>query len=91
MLVMGDSSSLTAGTIAATPAEKRGITLALHSTLGFGAGMIAPTLFGWILDAAGGNTSATAWGFAYASQGMFCLLIPLAMLGAAATRRARND
>jgi MFS family permease len=77
MLVMADSSSLTAGTIAAAAPDKRGITLALHSTLGFGAGMVAPTLFGLILDAAGGNTNGNAWGLAYASQGMFCLATPL--------------
>jgi len=82
MLVMADSSALTAGTIAAARLEQRGITLALHSTPGFGAGMISPTtLFGWIFDATGGNASTAAWGFAYASQGMFCLLAPLLMLG----------
>jgi MFS family permease len=87
MLVMADSSSLTAGTIAATTPDKRGITLALHSTLGFGAGMISPTLFGWILDAAGGNASPAAWGFAYASQGMFCLIVPLVGFMRMALRR----
>jgi len=82
MLVMADSSSLTAGTISAATPEKRGITLAVHSTLGFGAGVISPTMFGWILDLAGGNASPTAWGFAYASQGMFCLIAPLLFLAA---------
>jgi len=83
MLVMGDSSSLTAGTIAAAEPDKRGITLALHSTLGFGAGMLSPTLFGWVLDQAGGNNVVNAWGWAYASQGVFCLAAPLlvALLG----------
>ena len=52
---------------------------------GFGAGIISPTLFGLILDAAGGNTSTTAWGFAYASQGMFCLVVPLLFLIARAS------
>lgn len=83
VLVMGDSSSLTAGTIAAAEPDKRGITLALHSTLGFGAGMLSPTLFGWVLDQAGGNDVSSAWGWAYASQGIFCLAAPLlvALLG----------
>lgn len=80
MLVMADSAALTAGTIAASAHDKRGITLAVHSTLGFGAGILSPTLFGLILDAAGGNASTTAWGFAYASQGMFCLVAPLLFL-----------
>jgi MFS family permease len=85
MLVMADSAALTAGTIAASAPDKRGITLAVHSTLGFGAGIISPTLFGLILDAAGGNTSTTAWGFAYASQGMFCLVVPVLFLIARAS------
>lgn len=86
-LVMADSSSLTAGTVAEAQPDKRGITLALHSTLGFGAGILSPTLFGWVLDHAGGNTSVTAWGLAYASQGVFCLLAPVVLLFAG--RRAR--
>ncbi|MBL8386438.1 MAG: MFS transporter [Burkholderiales bacterium] len=93
MLVMADSSSLTAGTVAAAAPDKRGITLALHSTLGFGAGMVSPTLFGWILDRAGGNGVTAAWGLAYASQGMFCLLAPLlawAAHGSRASRRQRR-
>ncbi|HEY4371468.1 MAG TPA: MFS transporter [Burkholderiales bacterium] len=77
MLVMTDSSSLTAGTVAAADADKRGITLALHATLGFGAGVISPTVFGWVLDHAGGNTNVTAWSLAYASQGFFCLIAPI--------------
>jgi MFS family permease len=79
-LVMADSSALTAGTVAQAAPDKRGITLALHSTLGFGAGILSPTLFGWVLDHTGGNTSVTAWGLAYASQGIFCLAAPLLML-----------
>ena len=79
-LVMADSSSLTAGTVAEAAPDRRGITLALHSTLGFGAGIVSPTLFGWVLDHAGGNASVAAWGMAYASQGIFCLLAPLVLL-----------
>lgn len=77
MLVMTDSSSLTAGTVAAAAPDKRGITLAVHATLGFGAGIISPTVFGWVLDHAGGNGEVRAWGLAYASQGFFCLIAPL--------------
>ena len=80
MLVMADSSSLTAGTVAEAAPDKRGITLALHSTLGFGAGILSPTLFGWVLDHTGGNASVTAWGLAYASQGVFCLAAPAIFL-----------
>jgi MFS family permease len=88
VLVMSDSSALTAGTIAAAEPERRGITLALHSTLGFGAGLVAPVVFGWVLDAAGGNGASSAWGWAYMSQGMFCLLAAAGAL-LVAMRRSR--
>lgn len=77
MLVMTDSSSLTAGTVAAAAPGQRGITLAVHATLGFGAGIVSPVVFGWVLDHAGGNTEVKAWALAYASQGFFCLIAPL--------------
>lgn len=78
MLVMGDSAALTAGTVAAASPNRRGTTLALHATLGFGAGLVAPAVFGLVLDLSGGGTRVAAWGWAYASQGVFCLLVPLA-------------
>ncbi|HET7201320.1 MAG TPA: hypothetical protein VFI80_10970, partial [Burkholderiales bacterium] len=37
--------------------------------LGFGAGFIAPLLFGAVLDLAGGKTAALAWGFAFTTLG----------------------
>ena len=37
VLVIGDSASLTAGAVAAASENSRGATLAVHSTLGFGA------------------------------------------------------
>jgi MFS family permease len=89
-LIMGDSSSLTAGTVAAALPDQRGITLALHSTLGFGAGLVSPALFGWVLDLAGGNGSVVAWGLAYASQGIFCLAAPLLLLLARGRRPAQS-
>ena len=78
LLVMGDSAALTAGTVAAASPNRRGTTLALHATLGFGAGLVAPAVFGLVLDLSGGGTRVAAWGWAYASQGVFCLIVPLA-------------
>jgi MFS family permease len=49
-LVMGDSSSLTAGAVAAAPQGRRGATLAVHSTLGFGAAFAGPLAVGVALD-----------------------------------------
>src|SRR6266581_1910537 len=67
VFIMGDSASLTAGLIAATPPAQRGTTLALHSLLGFGAGFVAPLVFGATLDAAGGPQRVLAWGIAFAT------------------------
>jgi MFS family permease len=69
-LIMGDSSALTAGVVARSDERIRGATMAVHSMLGFGAGFIAPLVFGAVLDLAGGNARPAAWGFAFASLGV---------------------
>jgi len=69
-LVMGDSSALTAGVVARAGERIRGATMAVHSMLGFGAGFVAPLVFGVVLDLAGGKLSPVAWGFAFASLGV---------------------
>jgi len=76
MLVMGDSSALTAGMVLDSPVEARGATMAIHSMLGFGAGFLAPLAFGAVLDFAGGNTSATAWGIAFMALGAGVVIAP---------------
>jgi len=76
-LVMGDSSTLTAGLVQAADPAVRGTALALHSTLGFGAGFVAPLVFGAALDAAGNGQPAIAWGIAYATLGIGAVLAPL--------------
>ncbi len=80
VLIMGDSAALTNGVIAAASPPVRGATMAVHSFLGFGAGMIAPLVFGAVLDLAGGHTRVRAWGFAFASLGAVSLLGILALL-----------
>lgn len=69
-LIMGDSSALTAGVVARSEERIRGATMAVHSMLGFGAGFVAPLVFGAVLDIAGGNALSSAWGFAFASLGV---------------------
>lgn len=77
MLVMAESGTLTAGLVAAAPAELRGAALGLYSLLGFGGGMLGPIVFGAALDAAGGANSHVAWIAAYAAIGAGCLAAPL--------------
>ena len=59
--VMADSASLTAGLVASSDPARRGAAMALYSLAGFGAGFIAPVVFGTVLDVAGGNQSQLAW------------------------------
>jgi MFS family permease len=77
LLVMSDSSTLTAGMVAAADPRLKGITMAVHSTLGFGAGFVSPLVFGAALDLAGGNRSVVAWGVAFATLGIGGLVAPL--------------
>jgi len=73
-LLNGDSSSLTAGVVAASEPELRGTTMALHSTFGFGAGFAAPLVFGTALDLAGAQSLPWAWGIAFVTVGIGGLL-----------------
>jgi MFS family permease len=77
MLVMAESGTLTAGLVAAAPAELRGAAMGLYSVLGFGGGLLGPIVFGAALDAAGGAASPIAWVVAYAAIGAGCLAAPL--------------
>jgi len=77
VLVMSDSSTLTAGMVAESDPRLRGATMAVHSTFGFGAGFVAPLVFGAALDLAGGNRSAVAWGVAFVTLGIGAVVAPL--------------
>ncbi len=79
LAIMGDSAALTAGVVAAARHSQRGVTMAVHSTIGFGAGFIAPAVFGVVLDIAGGNANPLAWGFAFASLAVGYIIGPLAL------------
>ena len=75
-LVMGDSSALTAGMVMHSPSQARGATMAIHSMFGFGAGFVSPLVFGAVLDLAGGNASASAWGAAFLTLGAGAVIAP---------------
>ena len=77
MLVMADSATLTAGLVAAAPAEDRGAALGLYSIAGFGGGLLGPVVFGAALDAAAGTGTVLPWAIAYAAIGAGCLVAPL--------------
>jgi MFS family permease len=77
MLVMAESATLTAGLVATAPPELRGAAMGLYSLVGFGGGMLGPTVFGAALDLAGGQSSLFAWACGYAAIGAGCLAAPL--------------
>ncbi len=77
MLVMAESATLTAGLVAAVPAELRGAALGLYSLAGFTGGMLGPSLFGVALDLAGGKAEGAAWVWAYAAIGAGCIAAPV--------------
>lgn len=87
LLIMADSSALTAGAVAAAEASRKGATMAVHSLLGFGAGFVAPLVFGVVLDLGGGEEVPGAWGLAFLSLGLVALCGPLVLrfLGAPKT------
>lgn len=77
-LMLGDSAALTSGAIASAPPDQRGATMAVYSFVGFSSAMLAPLVFGVVLDLAGGNRSPVAWGLAFGSIGVFGVLSPFA-------------
>ncbi len=72
-LVMAESATLTAGMVAAAPADLRGAAMGLYSLTGFAGGMLGPVVFGVALDGAGGARAALAWPIAYGAIGAGCI------------------
>ena len=75
IMLTADSASLTAGAVAAAPEGFRGATLAVHSTLGFGAAFLGPLAVGVVLDVFGGGR--LAWGMGFLTMAAGCLLGPV--------------
>jgi len=90
LTVMADSAALTAGFVAATPLNQRGAAMAVYSFLGFGAGFIAPLFFGVVLDMAGGKANPAAWGIAFGSLGLGCMVASVLMQLKRRHRRTRG-
>ncbi len=79
MLNMADSATLTAGLVAAAPAELRGAAMGLYSLAGFAGGVLGPAIFGVALDLGGGAQSSAAWAWGYFAVGAGCLAAPVAV------------
>ena len=91
MLVMAESGTLTAGLVAAAPAELRGAAMGLYSLTGFAGGLAGPVIFGAALDIAGGAGTRPAWIAAYAAIGAGCLAAPIVARIAAHRRPGEGE
>tara|TARA_B100000378_G_C18011634_1_gene400863 strand:- start:73 stop:1308 length:1236 start_codon:yes stop_codon:yes gene_type:complete len=78
--VTGESASITTGAIESASQENRGVTMAVHSSIGFIGSFLGPIGFGMVLNAFGGHNSSRAWFWAFASTGVVLLIGPILLL-----------
>jgi MFS family permease len=72
-LMGADSATLTSGLVSLVPAERRGLGMAVHTTVGFAGAFVGPLAFGLILDRAGGPSHPGAWVRAFLCNGLATL------------------
>ncbi len=77
---VGDSSVFSTAVTELVPPRHIGAAYSVRSVLGFGAGAIAPWVFGLVLDAAGAAQASpvVTWGLAWCSLGIIAMMSPLA-------------
>ncbi len=79
VLIIAESSAVTAGAVGAAPPGYKGATMAVHSSLGFLGSFSGPVVFGFALQWAGGSQTQSAWLAAFILTGAIMLLGPLAL------------
>jgi MFS family permease len=85
---LGDSPVLSAALSETVHPSYLGAALALRSLLGFGAGAVAPLVFGAILDATNpAGMTPTRWGWAFVALGMGGVIATISAYGLDAGRR----
>lgn len=77
---VGDSSVYSTAVTELVPPRHIGAAYSVRSILGFGAGAVAPWVFGLVLDAAGAAEASpvVTWGLAWCSLGIIALFSPVA-------------
>ncbi|MEW6769240.1 MAG: MFS transporter [Pseudomonadota bacterium] len=83
--IPADSGALTSGMTLASNPRYRGATMALHSTVGFGAAALGSWGVGVALDAAGGAQSSSGW------MAAFCLMAAAVFVGPLALILSRKE
>ena len=78
--VPSDSGSLTSGMSQSAVQAQRGATMALHSTVGFGASALGAWGTGVVLDLAGGPATTSGWFAAFGLMAVGALIGPFALL-----------
>jgi MFS family permease len=76
---MTDSASLTVGAVNAAAAERRGMTIAVHSTFGSLTSFLSPLASGLALDLTGGGATMLSWVACFAVLGAGVALGPPAL------------
>jgi MFS family permease len=74
-----DSASLTVGAVNAAAPERRGITMAVHSTFGSFTAFLSPLASGLVLDLTGSGATMLSWVACFATLGLGVALGPLAL------------
>lgn len=84
---MGDSAAITTGAMFAAVEGQRGITLAAHSIVGFGGGLVGPLAVGIVLDLTARWGEPASWMAAFLTMAIGSAA-GLALLGRTAAARA---
>lgn len=79
LTVPADSGSLTAGMMSHAHPQFKGLTLAVHSTVGFGLSALSGWMVGLALDSQGGAQEPQAWLAAFGVLAAGVMLGPLAL------------
>jgi predicted MFS family arabinose efflux permease len=93
VVLMLDSASLTVGALGAAAPERRGSTLAVHTTLGTSMAFLGPLASGFALDLTGGGATVLSWVVCFLVLAAGIAFGPLALwgLGGSSPEPARRE
>nr|MCH9673614.1 hypothetical protein [Gammaproteobacteria bacterium] len=83
-IIQGNVSNLTTGTIDAATEDNMGLTMSVHSCIGFCGGIFGPLIFGWMLDS---SPTGGGWALAFSTTAAACLFGAVSLFALATQRR----